>query len=160
MLEGSIIVEHVSVRIRSPFFTLSEDLIVSRFFRLTKTLVQFSICICLALHTKRSRTARASSSTKASRVRQKVDRRAFALPSSRAKKKKEKNSVSFTKKRRNIGNINKTPSPAVAGEITTIFHLLRSRSTRQIVVNLSRNHRRDQATDNFLRLSVLIPFVN
>lgn len=139
MLEGSIIVEHVSVRIRSPFFTLSEDLIVSRFFRLTKTLVQFSICICLALHAKRSRTARASSSTKASRVRQKVDRRVFALPSSRAKKKKEKNSVSFTKKRKNIANINKTPSPAVAGEITTIFHVLRSRSTRQIVVNLSSN---------------------
>lgn len=81
--------EHVSVRIRSPFFTLSEDLIVSRFFRLTKTLVQFSICICLALHAKRSRTARASSSTKASRVRQKVDRRVFALPSSRAKKKEK-----------------------------------------------------------------------
>lgn len=149
--------EHVSVRIRSPFFTLSEDLIVSRFFRLTKTLVQFSICICFALHAKRSRTARASSSTKASRVRQKVDRRVFALPSSRAKKKKS--SVSFTKKRRNIANINKTPSPAVAGEITRIFHVLRSRSTRQIVVNLSRNYRRSQATDNFVGLSVLIAFV-
>lgn len=75
-------------------------------------------------------------------------------------KKKKKSSVSFTKKRRNIANINKTSSPAVAGEITTIFHVLRSRSTRQIVDNLSRNYRRGQATDNFVGSSVLIAFVS
>lgn len=145
--------EHVSVRIRSPFFY-----IIRRFNRFSFLSPHkdsgsvFNLHLPRVTHKKKSnceskfehKSIACSTESRSTRVR------SLCLPLV------QKSSVSFTKKRRNIANINKTPSPAVAAEITTIFHLLRSRSTRQIVVNLSTNYRRNQATDNFVRLSILI----